>query len=520
MSIRGTKPAALVALVLSLTAPGALALTAEEVWADWQRLGRDGQTEIAATARREGDRLVLTDLSFPIGTPADLSRVRLQRIELQDLPDGRVAVRLPDRFPVVIAGTRTGTGEPKEVTLSASAPDFSMIVSDLADRAAFEITAPSLVLTLEKVVPVPRPDERVDLNLAVADLSVRHRMDLAQPTTTIASAFSVGTLHADMLIDLNDGGQDLVDVAMDVSALSWTLDLVAPPSARTPPLAEASSTRNPLPDLLTALADGLVMRTELSHGPFALRTDIDNLGEVIKMDVRSASGKASARFDAASAGYGFAIGESAVSVLGGPPNLEFRDVSLSLTELSYGVSVGIGDLISPQEARLSARVVDLAVPPEVWAKADPTGALGATPLTFSVDLVGRYALAPEMLEPDWKPTPGTFPPADFIEASLSGFLFSGFGVRITGEGALVFDETDLVTFEGMPAPEGKLSFRATGINALIDRVVAAGLVPSTELTGLRFGLAFIAKPGDGPDSLVSEVEFREKGFYLNGLKLR
>lgn len=65
-----------------------------------------------------------------------------------------------------------------------------------------------------------------------------------------------------------------------------------------------------------------------------------------------------------------------------------------------------------------------------------------------------------------------------------------------------------------------MSFTATGVNSLIDRLAAGGLIPLVEVTGLRMGLMFIAKVGKAKDSLVSELEFRAKSFYLNGLKIR
>ena len=508
------------AVAIALWVSPAAALTAEEVWADWQRLTRPGSAEIIATTRREGDRLVLTDIRLPFGNASDAGQLRLERIDLQDLPDGRVAVLVPARFPVVIDGDDGSPKGPELVTLMASAPDFSMIISDIGDKAEFEVDAPSLVLALEKVEPVPRANERIDMNLAIADLTVRHKMSLSQPTETVASSLRIGTLHGDMLVDVEDSAQDKVEVTLDLSDLSWLLEVVLPETMKQGPLARPDETANPLPDILKGLAEGMTVKAELAHGPFALKADVDTAVEAMKLEFTSASGKGSASFDAATASYDIAMGKTAVSVIGGPPEVEFRNVSMSVAELGYGASVGIGDLTSPQDVRFVAKFVDLVLPPEVWAQADPTGAFGASPLTFVLELAGRYALGPEMLEPDWAPIPGAFPPVDIIDATLSKLLISGFDVTLAGDGSLGFDETDLVTYEGIPAPEGKISFRATGVNALIDRVIAAGLVPQDELTGFRFGLAFIAKPGPEPDSLVSEVEFRDKNFFLNGLRLR
>jgi Uncharacterized protein conserved in bacteria (DUF2125) len=516
------RDAACAAVFCVFSVSSAAALTAEEVWADWQRLAGGGQVALTATATRDGDRLVLTDISFPFGTAtSNPDRVTLERIELQELPDGRVAVLLPDRFPVVFANGDKASSGPDVVTLSASAPGFSMIIADIGEKAAFEVMAPSLVLSLEKVEPVPQADERVDVNFAMADLSVRQRMDMTQPTETLSSVISVGTVHGDILIDVDDPDQVKVDMSVDIAGWSSTVDIVMPPSAQNRPLDAAAETGNPLPEILSVLGDGLIVKAEASYGPFALRMDLEKRpDEPLQFDLTSASGRALVTVDPASIGYDVGIGKTAFSAVGGPPELELASANMSVTELGYSLSVGIGDLVTPQEASANVRVVDLTLPPEAWAKADPTGTFGSSPLTFVIDVAGRYALAPEMLKPDWEPVPGTFPPIDIVDVTLSELLVSGFGVNMTGGGSLTFDETDLVTFDGLPAPDGKMSFLATGINALIDRSVAAGLIPENELTGLRLGLAFIAKPGAEPDTLASEIEFRDKGLFLNGQQLR
>lgn len=91
---------------------------------------------------------------------------------------------------------------------------------------------------------------------------------------------------------------------------------------------------------------------------------------------------------------------------------------------------------------------------------------------------------------------------------------------LTGKGALTFDNTDLVAFDGVPAPDGMLAFAVKGITVLLDRMIAAGMFSSEELNGLRFGLAFTANPGTGSNNLTTRIEFRDKSLILNGIKMR
>ena len=47
-----------------------------------------------------------------------------------------------------------------------------------------------------------------------------------------------------------------------------------------------------------------------------------------------------------------------------------------------------------------------------------------------------------------------------------------------------------------------------------------GIVSEDEAMGFRMGLAMVAKPGPGPDELVSEIEFKDGGLFANGQQLQ
>jgi hypothetical protein len=509
-------------LTLLLPAHAAFALTADEVWAEWQQISSEGGGGVTAIARRDGDRLVLTDIVIPIGSPSGQADLKLDRIDLQDRPDGTVAVLLPETFPITIVDRDETASGPDVVTLAASAPGFVMTIAGIGEAAAFEIAAPSLALSVDKITPALEAGQQFDLNLALADLSLSHRMDLTQVTETVAFMLRVGTLHADFLIDLDDPDQEKVELSFDVSGLGSSLDAVVPPSAKVRASTGPDANENPFPEMLKAVAEGLSIKAEVSYDSFAMRGDVVEADRPpVNMGLSSAKGTATLGFDATKAGYEVAIGRTEASVKGTVLDvIGYPDMSISFAEFDYGMSLGIGDLTQPQEGQFTARLIDLAIPPELWLLVDPTGALGASPLSFALDVVGKFALAPEMLEPGWQPTPGVFPPVDIVDLTLGEFSVKAAGVDLGGDGTLTFDESDLVTFEGVPAPDGKLSFRATGVNALVDRLADAGLLPPDEVTAFRMGLMFIAKADEGPDSLKTEIEFREKGFYLNGVKMR
>ncbi|TAG15734.1 MAG: DUF2125 domain-containing protein, partial [Rhodobacterales bacterium] len=99
-------------------------------------------------------------------------------------------------------------------------------------------------------------------------------------------------------------------------------------------------------------------------------------------------------------------------------------------------------------------------------------------------------------------------------------LAKAVGVEVAAKGALTFDNDDLVTFEGVPAPSGNLNITIKGANGLIDNLIAMGLLPADEALMPRMMLGLFARPGAAADELTSVIEFKDGGLFANGQKLK
>lgn len=74
---------------------------------------------------------------------------------------------------------------------------------------------------------------------------------------------------------------------------------------------------------------------------------------------------------------------------------------------------------------------------------------------------------------------------------------------------------------GVPQPVGGIDLTLVGGNALIDKLVAVGLVPEQQAMGARMMLGLLAVPGDTPDTLNSKIEINEMGHILaNGQRIQ
>jgi len=110
------------------------------------------------------------------------------------------------------------------------------------------------------------------------------------------------------------------------------------------------------------------------------------------------------------------------------------------------------------------------------------------------------------------------PPMPFepVEVTINRVSLDAVGAKVSANGALRAPEGGDIS-----TPVGQISARLEGVNGLIDKLAAAGLVPQEQVQGFRMMLAMFAKPADGADSLVSEIEFREGGqVFANGQQIK
>ena len=98
---------------------------------------------------------------------------------------------------------------------------------------------------------------------------------------------------------------------------------------------------------------------------------------------------------------------------------------------------------------------------------------------------------------------GAQPPGELHSLDLTQVLAKAAGAEVSATGALTFDNTDLATFEGVPRPDGQVTVNIKGVTKLVDNLIALGVLGEDEAMGFRMGLAMVAKPGPGPDELVS-----------------
>jgi hypothetical protein len=75
---------------------------------------------------------------------------------------------------------------------------------------------------------------------------------------------------------------------------------------------------------------------------------------------------------------------------------------------------------------------------------------------------------------------------------------------LAGTGAFTFDNS-----MGIPMPLGEANVTVTGANALIDGLIATGLLSEDDAMGARMMMGMFMVPGANADELTSKIEAKE-----------
>jgi hypothetical protein len=201
-------------------------------------------------------------------------------------------------------------------------------------------------------------------------------------------------------------------------------------------------------------------------------------------------------------------------------DIPLPDLSMSLDEAAFRFAMPVAASDAPQDFAVATALRGLKVSDTIWALVDPMVSLPRDPATLVFDVAGKAKWLIDILNPE-AAAEMAGPPGELNELALSELEVSVAGAELTGSGAFTFDNTDLVTFEGMPAPDGAVDLQLVGGNGLLDKLVGMGLVPEDQAMGFRMMLGLFARVGDGEDTLLSTIEVKPTGEVIaNGQRLK
>jgi len=196
-------------------------------------------------------------------------------------------------------------------------------------------------------------------------------------------------------------------------------------------------------------------------------------------------------------------------------------IEISLAEYGFGFRMPVGTTDAPADFGLKFDLVDLVIGDVIWDVFDPSQVLSRDPATLEIALTGTARALIDFLDPAQQAAmESTEVPFELSSLSLDTLKIMAAGALFTGSGAFTFDNSDMQTFAPLPRPEGDATFEITGLNKLLDNLVAMGLVPEQDIMGPRMMMGMFAR-STGDDQMAIDVEIESSGqVKVNGNRVR
>ena len=226
---------------------------------------------------------------------------------------------------------------------------------------------------------------------------------------------------------------------------------------------------------------------------------------------------------------GVAMGPEGLSYDGGQQDIEVSvtaadmpfPIQFSMAESAFNLKMPVLKSEEPQDFAFGVTLDRFEMSDMIWGIFDPTGQLPRDPATLVVDLSGKAKLLFELMDPEVTATMGDEAPGEIHALNVNEVSLDVAGAEFDASGAITFDNDDMQTVAGMPKPLGALDLSLVGGVALLDKLVAMGLVPQDQAMGARMMMGLFTVPGEGEDSLTSRIEFTEEGGILaNGQQIK
>ncbi|WP_343116242.1 DUF2125 domain-containing protein [Ostreiculturibacter nitratireducens] len=488
---------ALLAVLLGSTSVHA-DVSAEEVWQSWvDYYASMGQMLSAESQEQSGDTLVVTGAKVSTEMPEGSFETTISEVRLRDLGDGRVEITIPEEIPLNVV-TKPETGETVEMTMILRQTGMSTIVSGSADDMTYDMTAPELAIAMEGAT-VDDETFPFDLNVVMTGNVAQYRMT-GTDAREITSTFSTDSLAFDMAANDPEGGGTFT-ASGEMSALTGSSTATMPGNVD-------------MQDLVAALKAGFAVDGNFTYAGGSYSFDVQDEAESMQLSATGAGGSLDFAMSEDGLSYGGTGGASEMTIAGA--QVPFP-INITLAESAFRLAMPIVKSDDSKPFGLVLKLVDLSLPEELWGMFDPTGQLPHDPATLIVDVSGEAKLTAEIFDPE-QAAEMTEAPGELNALDVNEVRIKAVGAELSGQGGFTFDNSDMSM--GYPKPLGALDLSLTGANALLDKLVAMGLLPEDQAMGARMMMGMFAVPA-GEDALTSKIEFREDGgLYANGQRLQ
>jgi hypothetical protein len=477
------------AFLLGSTCLAQADVTGAEVWNNWRSAAEGmGQVLTPGAETQSGDTLTISDLKISMSAPEVDVTGTIAQVEFRDRGDGTVEVTFSPSYRMMI-DARPPDAETAEVVIDINQTGLTMVASGGDGEIAYDFLAPQVQIDLVSVVADGKPID-VAATATLAGMNGNYTVTEGD-VPIVSSRLNAESLDIDVASTEPDNGGGNMTMTFSVA------DITSESSASLTPMVASDN-------LSEMLAAGFGAAGTFQHGASSYKVDFVDGSDMFKLDGSADAGSVGFVVDDKELGYD--ISNSGLSIVFSGSDIPLPEVAFSLAEIGFGFLMPTAVDAQPSAFEFGVTLAELSVSDMIWSMVDMTGALPHDPATLIVDVTGSMNWLVDIFDPAVAENMGEEVPAELHDLTLNDLTLGIAGAQLTGTGGFTFDNTDLETFDGLPAPTGSIDLKLVGANTLLDALVAMGIVPEDQAMGARMMMGLFARPGDGVDTLVSKIE--------------
>ena len=475
-------------------------VTAEQVWSDWKsQMSLYGEDSVSIGAEETSSGTVtVRDVTMSFSDPEVTVETALGDISFNEQSDGTVRVTMDESYPITITGE-----DGVVINVMVTQSNLEMIVSGDPDAMNYALTADQYKIALVDVVDADITFTG-DVELAANDVEASYVTTVGDMRET---SYEGSIALLDLLVDFKipGGGGDYVTAAAKYNGMTMAGDMTVPPEA---------DFENP---------DSLIMDGFAVAGGYVVQSadfvvDINAEGDQFAASGSTGLTTFTGEMNNDNLAYDASVSDLSLNA----QTSEFPlPIEISMTEYGLGFAMPTGVTGESANFGINFDLVDLSISDGIWDLFDPGNVLPRDPATLQIGLAGKAKALFDLFDPAQAAQMDNVEmPYELESLTLETLNIDAIGAKVTGDGDFTFDNSDMQTFAPMPAPEGEATIKISGLNALLDNLVSAGLVPADQVMGPRMMMGmFMQNTGD--DQMETTVEVTANGeVKVNGNRVR
>ena len=211
----------------------------------------------------------------------------------------------------------------------------------------------------------------------------------------------------------------------------------------------------------------------------------------------------------------YSVGGTGTKIIVTPQGVPMPPVEADIADLDMRFALPIAPTGGEGTAAIRINLDGVTVSDMLWSMVDPGGAIPRDPAKILIDIEGDADVSANLMDPE-NAAAMMGNPFRFENATLKALEVSFGGAAVTGSGEATINNAGPI-----PMPVGGIDLRIAGVNGLLEKLSAIGLVPAEQAMPVRMMLGMFAQPTDEADVFTTRIEAGADGsITANGIPLQ